>query len=154
MVEEARRLGFRAGRDEGYAAGVADSVASETILAAAVERGLAAVAEAQREVVAGSIDLALVIAEFILGRAVHDGGAALASHVAAAISSLDDTDLEITVHADDHGIVERTPSLSGARILVDQTHTLEPGEARIRGRWSSVDLTRTAAFDVVREVLG
>ena len=99
-----------------------------------------------------TIDTAVAIAEFVLGRAPHDDGAALARRIAEALPALDDDELTIAIHPQDWDAVGEAVQLP-AGVTIERDPALRPGEARITGRWAQADLTREAALAVAREVL-
>jgi flagellar biosynthesis/type III secretory pathway protein FliH len=152
LLEQARSEAFEAGRREGFAAGRAD-------LGGAAGRVEAALAAAARDLTAmrdaavhETIEAAMAIAEFVLGRAPHDDGTALARRITEALPALDDDELAIAVHPQDWDAVGEAVQLPpGVTIVRDPA--LRPGEARISGRWSQADFTREAALAVAREAL-
>lgn len=152
-----------------YERGVADGrrQAVEEARAAAEEasgRAVAAVRDAAREVLAemgalraeeaaADVTLACRIAEVVLGREPHDEGRALLERCRAALAALDDAPLTVRVSPSDAAVL-REGLAADADAEVVEDGSLGPGEARIRGPWSQADLTRDAAWQLVREALG
>lgn len=152
VIEQARAEAFQAGRSEGFAAGRAD-------MAGAAERVQTAVANATADLVAmrasavlEAIDTALAVAEFVIARAPHDDGEALATRIDSALGALDDEDLVVTIHPQDWDAVSSAVRLPNG-VSMERDPSLRPGEARITGRWAAAELTREAALAIAREAL-
>lgn len=150
---DAYEIGFRegmaAGRREAYTQ--ADAIAE--VIRDAARDAAARLAEARAARGAEVVELALAIAEQVIGHEPHDGGLVLIDRLQAALESLDDEPLRIMVHPEDAAAVER--GVAGARhVRVEHDATLAPGEARVEGPWSRAELTFAGAMDVVRGVLG
>ena len=78
--------------------------------------------------------------------------AALTERISRALESLDDEQVIISVNPADWDAVASNLQVP-PDATINRDPTLQPGEARLRGTWSSVDLTREAALSVAREVL-
>lgn len=161
--EEGRRAGFQQGVFEGRARGEQDARAEAAerfaLLFDEVERALVAVrhrAEVDRQVLADEVaDLALRVAEAVVGRAVEvgevDGRDALARAIAAVpeggpmVARLHPTDLA-ELSADD---VET----AGRELQLVADPTLRPGDCILDAGAARVDATLAGALERVRAVL-
>lgn len=152
IIEQARAEGFEAGRREGFAAGQAETAAAAARIEAALVGATADLVQMRTDCVSEAVAAGFEVAEFILGRAPHDGGETLAARIEAALKDLDDEELVVTVHPQDWDVVKAAVRLPNG-VTIEQDSSLRPGESRISGRWASAELTREAAFAVVREVL-
>ena len=156
-VEQATADAYEVGFREGMAAGRREAYAEADHLAEVIREAArdAAVrlAEARSARAAEVIQLALAIAEQVIGHEPHDGGMVLVERLQSALEQLDDEPLRILVHPEDVGPVER--GIVGARnVQVQADAALAPGEARVEGPWSRAELTFAGAMDIIREVLG
>lgn len=152
MIDRARREGHH----EGYASGVAEGRSQLEGVAQRLQTALEAAAEeiarTHRESVTATVELALEVAEFAIERAPHDAGAAIAERIVAAVGQLDGHDAVVSVQSADWDAV--SSALEATRgISIERDEALLPGEARIQSDWAFIDLTREAAFAVVREVM-
>ena len=156
-VEQATADAYEVGFREGMAAGRREAYAEADQLAVTIREAArdAAVRLAEaRAARAGEVaELALAIAEQVIGHEPHDGGLVLVERLRAALEDLDDEPLRILVHPEDVAPVER--GIVGARnVRVEADATLAPGEARVEGPWSRAELTFAGAMEIIREVLG
>jgi flagellar biosynthesis/type III secretory pathway protein FliH len=72
--------------------------------------------------------------------------------VQEALGAVEDGELRLYANPADHDAL--AAALAGhADITLQTDPSLQPGEARLRGRWASVDFTRGAALTAVREAL-
>lgn len=153
LVERARREGY----EQGWNDGQADGRNQVEHVAGRIETGLrTASAELQathRAAVETTIDAALAVAEFILGRTPGEDGSVLAARIAEALQSLDDQEIVVKVNPTDHTAVADAIELPPG-VTLEMDHRLQPGEAKLRGKWSAIDMTKRAALEVVREALG
>ncbi len=146
-VEEIEQAAYRRGLEHGRVK------ASEQFLAVA-QAVQTAVAE-QRSALRAEFDsqqrrlveTALELAEYVIGHAQHDGGAALRRRLELALATIDDRELNVAVHPDDVDAVEQM-EIPAITVVADPS--LHPGEARIVGEWSRTDLTFAAAIAAVR----
>jgi flagellar biosynthesis/type III secretory pathway protein FliH len=93
------------------------------------------------------VDLAVGLAEFVLGHAGHDGGEALMRRLGQALSLLDDRNLVVAMNNEDIALAEQ---IDAAGIVIVADPDLAPGEARVTGEWARADLTRQAALEILR----
>ncbi len=151
-LELAREEGFRAGRQ------AADADLSQTVravtdaLVLSVESGADALRVAAEHGFEELIGLARDIAEVVYGT-VEDGRAEVAAErILDAVSELDDTGIVVRVADVDaetvRSLLQKRPDLT-----VQPDPSLRSGEARISGRWASVDLTFDAIWDRLRSHL-
>lgn len=97
------------------------------------------------------VSLAFDIAEVIAGYAIGDGSV-VADRVAQALSQIDDEELTLLVAAQDHTMFEAAfTARPDVNVVTDPT--LSSGEARLRGRWSDTDLTRSGIRLALEEAL-
>jgi flagellar biosynthesis/type III secretory pathway protein FliH len=152
LVEQARAEGFEAGRSEGFAAGRADMEGAISRVEAALRTAVRDLNRHRAEAVSETIDAALEVASFIVGRLPADESAALVARIQEAITGLDDEDMVVTVHPQDWDAVSELVRLPNG-VTMQRDPSLRPGEGRVAGRWATAELTREAALDVAREVL-
>ena len=119
---------------------------------AAIQRAIAQATQLRAEVVTESIEAGLAVAEYVTGLPRPTDGTALANRIQQAIASLDDERIVIGVNSEDWALVADSIQLP-ANVTLDRDPSLQPGEARVRGTWSSIDMTRQAALAIAREVL-
>jgi flagellar biosynthesis/type III secretory pathway protein FliH len=139
---------------DGEAAGRAAAAASAARTAQAVE---AAVARVHAELVAQreqatrlQLDVAATLAEAVLGRVAPDDAQVVLTRVQAAMALLDDPELTLHLHPEDHAVlVEHT--IPGVTLQADPSVAL--GDARITGAYAGAELTRTALLAAVVEAL-
>lgn len=159
-VDEASAAAYERGLAEGRRQAV------EQARAAAEEgagRAVAAVRQAAAEVLAemralradeavADTELACRLAEVVLGREPHDGGKALLERCRSALAALDDAPLTVRVNQSDAAVLRDGLDADGQVEVVEDAR-LEPGEASVRGPWARADLTRDAAWRLVRDAL-
>lgn len=147
--EEVAAEAYRRGMEEGRSLATDQFISAADALRSAVaeERTrLRAEFDRQRDVLLAT---AVRLAEFVVGHAGHDGGAALRTRIDAALQTIDDTHLSIAVHPADLELLERMiPD-----ITLSPDSTLRPGEARVVGEWSQTDLTFAAALAALQEAV-
>lgn len=152
LLEKARAEAFEAGRREGYAAGRAETADAAARVENALVDATAQVVRMRTTCVQEAIDAAFVVAEFILGRAVHDDGESLIPRIEQALRNLDDEELVVTIHPQDWDAVSAAVRLPNG-VTLERDPSLRPGEARVTGRWATAEITREAALAVAREAL-
>lgn len=148
-VADGRRMGEEEAR--GAAERAAERMAGAVREAGAVV--LAELADLRSAQALADVELACRIAEAVVGHEPHDGGQALLERCREAIAALDDTPLTVHVNTEDAQLLAGALHTNGDVRLVEDA-SLAPGEARIRGSWGRADLTRDAAWALVRESLG
>lgn len=160
-VDEASAAAYERGVAEGRRQAVEQARAAAE---EATTRAVAAVRASAREVLdemaalraeeaAADAALACRIAEVVLGREPHDGGRALLERCRAALAALDDAPLTVRVSPADAAVLRDGLDADG-QVEVVEDPRLGPGEASVRGPWAQADLTREAAWQLVREALG
>jgi flagellar biosynthesis/type III secretory pathway protein FliH len=154
---EAYERGLRDGRDHGRAEAREATAEQVSRLGASVVAALEATGQQVRaagdELIESSFELAVAMAEAILGVEPHDGGTVIAARVRDALARMEDTTPVVVAHPDDVEVL--SAALADQRdVTVAADPGLAPGEARIRGGWAKADLTRAAAFAAVRRELG
>jgi flagellar biosynthesis/type III secretory pathway protein FliH len=152
LIEQARAEAFEAGRREGFAAGQADMIGAADRVHKAIAGAAAELIQMRNRCVADAIDAGFTIAEFVLGREPHDGGASLAPRIESALQRIDEEELLIAIHPQDWDAVSAAVRLPNG-VSIERDPSLRPGEARICGRWANAELTREAALSIAREVL-
>lgn len=150
-AEEARARGHEEGRREGIATAADHAQQVATAVVGAMEQAVATAEAARAEQVEALFDLAVAMAETVLGREPHDGGAAVAAQVRDALDQVVDPHATVHVHPDDVDLV--TEAMADRPVEVVGDRTLAHGDARVRGGWAEVDLTRAAAWRTIRQVL-
>ena len=160
-VTAAVQAAYERGRNEGHAAGFAQGVASaveEThravgILQGALHQTIAACAALREHESSEVVALAAAIARVVVGREPAPAGADLLARIRAALAQVDDPTVAIAVSpADVTSIAAGLTDVVGLNVVEDPS--LPPGEARIVGRWASVELTRAAGWAAVADILG
>ena len=152
LVEQARSDGFAAGWQEGHDAGRHEVAAIVGRLDASLRDAVREMRVAHHAAVHATVDAALSVAEFVIGHAPHDGGAVMAGRIREALEALDDESIVVSVAAADWDLVSEALDLPPG-VTLDRDAHLQPGEAKVRGKWSAVDMTRRAALAVVEEAL-
>jgi flagellar biosynthesis/type III secretory pathway protein FliH len=153
LIEQARAEAFQAGLREGFAAGQADMAAAAEQVHTAISAAASDLVRMRKECVADAIDTGFAVAEFVLGREPHDGGDSLVPRIESALRDIDEEELVVAIHPQDWDAVGSAVRLPNG-VSIERDPSLQPGEARINGRWASAELTREAALSVAREVLG
>lgn len=152
LIEQARAEGFEAGRREGFAAGRSDMEGAVSRVDTALQTAIRELNEYRSRAVDETIEAALEVAAFVVGRLPDDDGSAIAARIGEAIAGLDDEDIVVTIHPQDWDAVSSLVRLPNG-ITMERDPSLRPGEARVSGRWATADLTRDAALEVAREVI-
>ena len=98
------------------------------------------------------IQVALAVAEYVTGTEHISDPTVIAERIALAMETLDDENVVIAVNPADWDAVAANVQLP-PDATIERDPTLQTGEARLRGTWSSIDMTREAALGVAREVL-
>jgi hypothetical protein len=82
----------------------------------------------------------------VLGRVPPDAALDVLARVEAAMALLDDPELTLHLHPDDHAVLadHRIPG-----VVVCADATVAAGEARITGAYAGAELTRTALLSAV-----
>lgn len=143
---------FEAGRREGFAAGRSETVGAVQRLEAALAAALGDAVRLQQAAVDDTITVALDVAEYVLGTAVVDASGPLGERIAAATADVDDPAMTVYVSPVDWDVLAPVIQLPHG-VTVERDPAMRPGEARIEGRWASVELTRDAALARAREAL-
>ncbi|MEM9609614.1 MAG: FliH/SctL family protein [Actinomycetota bacterium] len=156
LVDRLVAEAYDAGRADGLATGREEGASSIDRLAQAITLTVTDVEErmeeARQATVGGLLDLAIAIAEAVIGRTPHDDGAALVRRVEEAMDVLDERPLTLAVSASDEEAV-RGAAEGIEDLAVEVDPSLSPGEGTLRGGWSFADLTHAAAWDAIRRHL-
>ncbi len=153
LIEQTRAEAFEAGRREGFAAGQADMASTADRVQNAIAGAASDLVRMRAECVKDAIDTGFDVAEFVLSRTPHDDGESLIPRIESALHDLDEEELAVVIHPQDWDVVSSAVRLPNG-VTIDRDPSLRPGEARISGRWASAELTREAALEVARDVLG
>jgi flagellar biosynthesis/type III secretory pathway protein FliH len=139
---------------DGEAAGRAAAVAAADRAAQAVQ---AAVGQVHAELVAQreqatrlQLDVAAELAEAVIGRVPADDALAVLARVESAMALLDDPELTLHLHPDDHAVLAER-RIAGVTVRADPS--VSPGDARITGAHAGAELTRTALLAAVVEAV-
>lgn len=151
LVEEPVEDGHPRGYDEGFEAG-RESARQQLMSAAnALQSALETCRQELRDEFEHQrveiVQVAIGLAEFVLGHANHDGGKVLMERLGQALSLLDDQELTIAMSSVDLPLADQ---IGASGIVVVEDPALQPGEARVTGEWARADLTRRAALDLLR----
>jgi flagellar biosynthesis/type III secretory pathway protein FliH len=150
-LRDAFERGREVGVEEGRAAAAEEVARLLREVRSALEEGLEALRGWRAEEAARVADLALRIARHVLGREPVEASGVI-ERVREALAAIDDGPLTLSVHPEHVEPVRA--ALDPASVVVQADASLAPGEARLRGPWSSADLTFDAACEVIREALG
>jgi flagellar biosynthesis/type III secretory pathway protein FliH len=151
LVDQARTDGYGAGWQDGRDQGRLEVEALAARLEAAVRDAAAEVRAAHHDAVHTTVDIALAVAEFVVGRTPHDTSV-VASRITEAVEALDDEEIFVLVAPADFAALHEALDLPPGITLERDDH-LQPGEARVRGTWSVVEMTHRAALAVAKEAL-
>lgn len=149
MIEEASDLAFQQGMEAGRAAAEAALEARvpklRSELAAAIDEQMGRLRADIAALAPEILDLAMSIAEVVIGRNTADAETLLA-RVTRVLEEMDDDTVVLLVSPSDRSFfAEATPQL---RVAEDPA--LAPGEARLEGAWASADLTYATLLEAVR----
>ncbi|GIV00968.1 MAG: hypothetical protein KatS3mg014_2583 [Actinomycetota bacterium] len=154
LLEAERREAFERGRaaavEEGRAAGREEAAAVLGEVRRALEEGLEALERRRAAEADRVVDLALRVVRHVLGRESVEAGVVI-ERVRAALREIDDAPLELSVHPDH--VEPLRLAMEATAVTVRGDEALARGEARLRGPWSSADLTFEAACEAIREAL-
>lgn len=143
---------FDAGRREGFAAGRQETISAVQRLESALAAALADASRLRAAAVDDTLQAALAVAEFVLGTAVVDATGPLAERIMAAATEIDDETATVSVNPSDWDVIAPIVHLPHG-FTIERDPGMRPGEARIRGPWADVELTRAAALERAREAL-
>jgi flagellar biosynthesis/type III secretory pathway protein FliH len=96
------------------------------------------------------LDVAVRLAEVVLGHAQHDGGEVLARRIRRHVDQIDDARLTVALNPADADLIYNL-GLTDIEVAADSS--LRPGEARVIGEWARADITFSAALEALREVI-
>lgn len=155
MIESAAQEAYLRGRDEGFDAGYESAAANLERLTqsvkASVTSGIAELQSWRAQDATDVVALAVAIAERVIGAEPRAGGVAVAERVREALAAIDDKPLTVLAHPDDADAVRG--ALADLSIDVVADASVQPGDARVRGPWSQIELTTQAAWDAVNRAL-
>lgn len=152
LVEEARTAAYEQGHRDGLAAGRAQMTQMAQRIEMALQAAAAAADRMRTAAVTDVIQVALAVAEYVTGTRHVSDPAVLTERITLAMEGLDDENVVIGVNPADWDAVAANLQLP-PDATIERDPALQPGEARLRGTWSSIDMTRDAALSVAREVL-
>ncbi|MCP3977327.1 MAG: hypothetical protein GY720_22790 [bacterium] len=152
IIRSAEAAAYQRGRHDGAATARSEMATTAQRIESALRTAAVEAHNMRAAVVTEALEAALTVAEYVMGvRPVADP-TALANRIQEAIAGLDDEAIVVSVHPGDWDAVSAIVQLP-LHISIDRDPTLQPGEARLRGTWSSIDMTRQAAMAIAREVL-
>ena len=156
LFEGETRAAFERGRAAGLEEGAAAARAADDALPDGLRRafadGLATREEARRREADEEIELAVEIARQAMGRDPGDDARGVLELIRAALAELDDTPLTVAAHPSQSSELASALGPDGVEVAADGS--LAPGEAIVRGPWSSADLRWEARWTAVRSALG
>lgn len=152
FVEDTRAAAYEQGHRDGVAAGRAQMTDMARRIEAALQMAAADAERMRAAMVAEVLHSAFAVAEYATGVQPIADATVLTERIQRALETLDDEQVTIGVNPADWDAVASNLQLPRG-ITIDRDPTLQPGEALMRGTWSSIDLTREAALSVAREVL-
>ncbi len=152
-VEAERARAYAQGLADGEARGRAEAEATGSALAASIAQAVQ-IARSQSDRIADDLagrvnTVALAAAVAVVGHADAEAGGVL-HRVAAALKVVDDRPVTIDVSTVDLPTLQ---ALATPEIELREAPDLQPGEARVTGRWADADLTWAAIWNSVREAL-
>ncbi len=152
LIEDTRAAAYAQGHLDGVAAGRAQMTEMAQRIEAALRMAAADAEQMRAAMVTEVLQAALTVAEYATGVQPVSDAAVLTERISQALESLDDEKVTISVNPADWDAVASNLQVP-PDATINRDPTLQTGEARLRGTWSSVDLTRDAALSVAREVL-
>lgn len=151
-VAAAYEQGRQDGRREAEAAAARAGSAVVAQVEAALDRAHEELAASRAEDGARALDLAIRIAEELVGVSVAERTTGLVTRVQQVLAAVDDTDLVLHASPDEvHVLSEELRHVAGLTVEMDPS--LGHGEARITGPWSDADLTWDATWASIRSAL-
>ena len=151
IMEQVRAQAFEEGRRTGAADARSDLSQIAQRIDTAIQNAVAGANQLRAAVITEALEAGLAVAEFITGNTVTDP-TALAARIREALAGLDDETIVVGINPQDWQAVSDAVRLP-PNVTIDSDPTLGPGEARIQGTWSSIDMSRQAALEIAREVL-
>ena len=151
-LAELEAAAYQRGLRDGASAARADMAAVTARFESAIHGALAEAIQLRAEVITEAIEAGLTVAEYATGLPRPTDPAALRDRILEAIATLDDEQVTVGVNPEDWSLVAESIQLP-PNVSLDRDPSLQPGEARVRGTWSSIDMTREAALAIAREVL-
>lgn len=151
LVETAARDGHRSGLELGRAEANARLGALEQAMTRTVDAVRTLTSGHRDEFTDDVVELAESIATVVIDRTPHDGGRQLLERLRAELDDHRDVPVEIAVHPDDLAIV--AAAVASDQVTVEMDPTLQPGDMVVSTEWSSVERTRTAAWELVRSAI-
>lgn len=152
IIERSESEAYQQGLRDGAASARAELTSTAQRIESALRAAATESAVLRSSVITEALEAALAVAEYVMGVAPVTDAASLADRIRQAISDLDDEAIVVGVNPADweavSGLLQLPP-----HITIDRDPTLASGEARLRGTWSSIDMTRQAAMAIAREVL-
>lgn len=153
LVQRSVEAARVAGMQEGLAQGRAQADQAAASLAASIERAVHQAAASSAAIADHLAARITGLAVEIASRVVADldpSGTGIVARVDEALHVLDDRPLVVHVHRDDLALVQAACPPEVEAVV---EASLQPGEARIEGRWADADLTWNSIWGSVREVL-
>jgi flagellar biosynthesis/type III secretory pathway protein FliH len=149
-VAEATAVAYADGEAAGRAAAVDAAARTARAVEAAVGQVHAELAAQREQATRLQLDVAATLAEAVLGRVAPDDARTVLARVEAAMALLDDPELTLHLHPDDHAVLGAHP-VAGVSLHVDAS--LAAGDARITGAYAGAELTRAALLAAVVDAL-
>lgn len=152
VAEAARQEGHADGVRAGIAHAAREHAGRQLAVDAALDRAVAELRALRGSQGAQVAELALAVAETVLGCEPSDGAKALLGRVRVALAELDDTPLVLSAcPAEVDALAAGLAARPDVRVEADPA--LQPGDARIVGQWSRADLLRSTALAAIAEAL-
>jgi flagellar biosynthesis/type III secretory pathway protein FliH len=156
LIDTETRSAFERGRQAGLEEGAAAARGADEGLPDALRRafadGAATLAEERRRDAAEILQLAVEIARLATNRDPGDDARGLLERIRGALAELDDSPITVGVHPSQAS--ELADALDADAVEIVPDGSLAPGEAVLRGPWSSADLRWEARWRAVRSALG
>lgn len=158
LIDRLEADAYRRGHADGEEAATTRAVAAAERASATVrpllDQLVAGLGRLRDERVRADVELALSIAELVLGTVPVVTVDELTARVQAAVDGLADPDLEVRVHPDHAEVLRaRVADHGGRQIRVVADPETGAAEAHVAGRWGRAEVTREAALVAVREAL-
>jgi flagellar biosynthesis/type III secretory pathway protein FliH len=151
LIADAAANAYQRGLDEGRTHSAQQVAALEASISAGLGELRHLVVQHREHFGADVVDLAEAIATVVIDRTPHDGGRALLDRVADELDAITNGTAVVAVHPDDLATVAATVNDDDVSVVMDPR--LQPGEVKIHTEWSTIERTRDAAWEIIRQTL-
>jgi len=150
LIDQAVAEAYERGLHEGRRRGIAQVELAADLLRGALRDAAEELRVRHEAAAAETLDAAMEIAAFVLGRVPHEAEA-FAHRLADLIEELAEERLRIAVNPADHRAVAGLAAALDMELTTDPN--VAPGSARVVGSWVSAELGPEIAMEAVRRAL-